>query len=79
MLHETYIEVLRVLLAAKRVAKVGANAGRHISFVALMVSLILEQDKLVGLVIGAIVGQVGHFNKIITLSTTHPLNLTNNT
>ena len=63
-------------------AKVGANTGGDISFVALMVSLILEQDKLVGLVIGAIVGQVGHFNKIITLPTTHPyspLYLINNT
>lgn len=36
--------------------EVSSNQGRGISFVAFMVSLVLEQDKLVGLIIRAVVG-----------------------
>lgn len=45
--------------------EVGTDAGRDIAFVPLVVGLVLEEDELVGLVIGGVVGGIGHANKII--------------
>lgn len=45
-------------------AEVAADDGRDVAFVALVVGLVLEEDELVGLVIGAVVRRVRH-NKII--------------
>jgi hypothetical protein len=39
-----------------------------VSFVLLVVGLVLEEDELVGFVIGTVVAEVGHLNKIITLT-----------
>ena len=44
--------------------EVAADNGGDVAFVALMVGLVLEEDELVGLVIGTVVRRVGH-NKII--------------
>lgn len=43
---------------------VGSDAGGDIALIAFMIGLILEEDELVGLVIGGVVGRVGHDNKI---------------
>lgn len=47
-------------VAAHGVAEIGADAGRDISLVALVVGLVLEEDEFIGFVVGAVVGQVAH-------------------
>lgn len=42
------------------VAQISPDMGFGLSFVFLVVGLVLEEEEFEGLVIGAVVGQVGH-------------------
>lgn len=55
-----YIGILWVFFATERVAEVSADARRCVPLVAFVVGLVLEEDELVSLVIGTVVGPVGH-------------------
>jgi len=47
------------------VPQISSNTRGGISFISLMISLILKENEFVCFIIGTIVCQVGHTNKII--------------
>jgi hypothetical protein len=59
------------------VSQISSNTRWGITFVSLMISLILEENEFVCFIIGTIVCEVGHINKIIMAWQSLGFNLSN--
>ena len=53
-----FLWIFIAITSAQRMPQVGSNDRTHISFVFLMISLVLEEDKFVAFVIRTIIGRI---------------------